>query len=92
LVGISPMVWRRVVVPMGCTLRELHGVFQIAMGDRPEGAAVPQMPPASSRRAARGVLAGRCPSTPLSGVDYRLEFASKWGIFSRPIWGEFTGR
>jgi len=32
LVGIIPMVWRRVLVPSGCTLRELHGVFQIAMG------------------------------------------------------------
>src|SRR5690242_19471830 len=32
LVGISPMVWRRVLVPAACTLRELHGVFQIAMG------------------------------------------------------------
>ena len=32
LVGISPMVWRRVLVPSTCTLRELHGVFQIAMG------------------------------------------------------------
>ena len=32
LLGISPMVWRRVLVPSGCTLRELHGVFQVAMG------------------------------------------------------------
>jgi hypothetical protein len=32
LVGISPMVWRRVLVLSGCTLRELHGVFQVAMG------------------------------------------------------------
>ena len=32
LAGISPMVWRRVLVPAACTLRELHGVFQIAMG------------------------------------------------------------
>src|SRR5512143_3881432 len=32
LVGISPMVWRRMLVPAACTLRELHGVFQIAMG------------------------------------------------------------
>ena len=30
--GISPMVWRRVLVPSGCTLRELHGVFQVEMG------------------------------------------------------------
>jgi hypothetical protein len=32
LLGISPMVWRRVLVPADCTLRELHGVFQVAMG------------------------------------------------------------
>jgi hypothetical protein len=32
LLGISPMVWRRVLVVSGCTLRELHGVFQVAMG------------------------------------------------------------
>ena len=32
LVGISPMVWRRVLVPTTFTLRELHGVIQVAMG------------------------------------------------------------
>ena len=32
LLGISPMVWRRVLVPGTCTLRELHGVIQVAMG------------------------------------------------------------
>jgi hypothetical protein len=32
LTGISPMVWRRVLVPSGFTLRELHGVLQVAMG------------------------------------------------------------
>ena len=26
------MVWRRVLVPVSCTLRELHGVVQVAMG------------------------------------------------------------
>ena len=30
--GISPMVWRRVLVPVRLTLRELHGVIQVAMG------------------------------------------------------------
>ena len=29
---VSPMVWRRVLVPNTCTLRELHGVIQVAMG------------------------------------------------------------
>ena len=32
LVGISPMVWRRVLVPTTFTLRELHGVIQVVMG------------------------------------------------------------
>ena len=32
LLGISPMVWRRLLVPGTCTLRELHGVIQVAMG------------------------------------------------------------
>jgi hypothetical protein len=32
LTGISSIVWRRVLVPANCTLRELHGVIQVAMG------------------------------------------------------------
>ena len=32
LLGISPMVWRRMLVPDTCTLRELHGTIQVAMG------------------------------------------------------------
>jgi hypothetical protein len=32
LTGISPMIWRRVLVPATFTLRELHGVIQVAMG------------------------------------------------------------
>jgi hypothetical protein len=32
LIGISPMVWRRVRLPATFTLRELHGVIQVAMG------------------------------------------------------------
>lgn len=32
LVGISPMVWRRVLVPAAFTLCELHGVIQVTMG------------------------------------------------------------
>jgi len=32
LLGISPMVWRRLLVPSTCILRELHGVIQVAMG------------------------------------------------------------
>ena len=36
LLGVSPMVWRRVLVPADCTLRELHGVFRPA-GDTEAG-------------------------------------------------------
>ncbi|CCV09544.1 conserved hypothetical protein [Mesorhizobium metallidurans STM 2683] len=32
LLGVSPMVWRRVLVPESYSLRELHGVIQVAMG------------------------------------------------------------
>jgi hypothetical protein len=32
LLGVSPMIWRRVLVPATFSLRELHGVIQIAMG------------------------------------------------------------
>jgi hypothetical protein len=32
LIGISPMVWRRLLVPAAFTLRELHGVIQVTMG------------------------------------------------------------
>ncbi|MDA1044315.1 MAG: plasmid pRiA4b ORF-3 family protein [Verrucomicrobia bacterium] len=32
LLGISPMIWRRVLVPSSASLRELHGVLQVAMG------------------------------------------------------------
>ncbi|MGH7104351.1 MAG: IS1096 element passenger TnpR family protein [Acetobacteraceae bacterium] len=29
---ISPMIWRRVLVPASFTLHDLHGVIQVAMG------------------------------------------------------------
>ncbi|MCY4328030.1 MAG: plasmid pRiA4b ORF-3 family protein [Rhodobacteraceae bacterium] len=32
LLGISPMIWRRVRVLDSTTLRELHGILQVAMG------------------------------------------------------------
>lgn len=31
LLGISPMIWRRVLVAASTTLRELHGVLQVSM-------------------------------------------------------------
>jgi hypothetical protein len=30
--GISPMIWRRLLVPAGMTLYELHRAIQIAFG------------------------------------------------------------
>ena len=32
LTGISPMVWRRILVPTAFTFHELHGVIQVATG------------------------------------------------------------
>jgi hypothetical protein len=32
LVGISPMIWRRVLVPAAFSLRELHGMGEYADG------------------------------------------------------------
>jgi Plasmid pRiA4b ORF-3-like protein len=32
LLEISPMVWRRLLVPVCTTLHELHGILQVAMG------------------------------------------------------------
>lgn len=32
LLRVSPMVWRRILVSSTCTLRELHGTIQVAMG------------------------------------------------------------
>jgi hypothetical protein len=32
LLGISPMIWRRVLVAANMNLRELHGVLQVVMG------------------------------------------------------------
>ena len=32
LLGISPMIWRRLLVPSTYTLRERHGIIQVTMG------------------------------------------------------------
>ena len=32
LLEVSPMVWRRLLVPAATSLRELHGIVQVAMG------------------------------------------------------------
>ena len=32
LLGIGPMIWRRVLLPASTSLQELHGIIQAAMG------------------------------------------------------------
>ena len=32
LLGLSPMIWRRVLVLISVSLRELHGILQVSMG------------------------------------------------------------
>ena len=32
LLGLSPMIWRRILVPESVTLCELHGILQVSMG------------------------------------------------------------
>ena len=32
LLGISPMIWRRVLVPASVSLRELYGILQVSLG------------------------------------------------------------
>lgn len=32
LLNITPMIWRRILIPEGYTLHQLHGVIQTAMG------------------------------------------------------------
>jgi hypothetical protein len=68
LLGISPMVWRRVLVPAACTLRELHGVLQVAMGW--EGIHLYQF----CLRAARygsGELSASSPDVTLAALQFR---------------------
>jgi hypothetical protein len=42
LLDISPMVWRRLLLPSSYTLRELHGVIQVAMGWEGSGDDLPE--------------------------------------------------
>jgi len=77
LLGISPMVWRRVQVPATMTLRELHGVIQVAMGW--EGIHLFQFT-LRARRFGSPELAARSPDVPLSelrlrqGTRFRYEY------------------
>lgn len=69
LLGISPMVWRRVQVPASMTLRELHGVIQVAMGW--DGIHLFQFT-LRARRFGSRELAARSPDVTLSQLRLRL--------------------
>ena len=45
LLGISPMIWRRVLVPASVSLRELYGILQVSLGWEPFTYALPECPP-----------------------------------------------
>ncbi len=75
--GISPMIWLRVQVPASMTLRELHGVFQVAIGW--EGIHLFQFT-LRARRFGSLELAALSPDIPLSvlclrsGMRFRYEY------------------
>jgi hypothetical protein len=69
LLGISPMIWRRVQVPANMTLRELHGVIQVMMGW--EGIHLFQFTLRATRFCSPE-LAARSPDVPLSELRLRL--------------------
>ena len=71
LLGISPMVWRRLLVPDTCTLHELHGVIQVAMGW--EGIHLYQFC-LRSRRYGSWEVSASSPDVTLAGLDD----ASSW--------------
>jgi hypothetical protein len=69
LIGISPMIWRRVQVLSSLTLRELHGVIQVATGW--EGIHLFQFT-LRAKRFGSLELAARSPDVPLSELRLRL--------------------
>lgn len=77
LLGLSPMIWRRVQVLDSLTLRELHGVIQVAMGW--EGIHLFQFT-LRARRFGSLELAARSPDVALSelrlrrGTRFRYEY------------------
>src|SRR5690349_3415905 len=68
LLGISPMVWRRVLIPAACTLREFHGVIQVTMGW--EGVHLFQFRLRGSRYGSLE-LAAASPNVPLAALRLR---------------------
>jgi hypothetical protein len=77
LMRISPMIWLRVQVPASMTLRELHGVFQVAIGWK--GIYLFQFT-LRARRFGSLELAARSPDIPLSvfrlrpGMRFHYEY------------------
>ena len=63
LLGTMPPIWRRLLVPAGLTLAQLHDVLQAAMGWQDCHARIQRRPPAfwkaQSGRPAHGNAAGR---------------------------------
>ena len=68
LLDISPMIWRRVLVRESVSLRELHGVIQLAMGW--EGVHLFEFTIRGSRYAGP-FLGGPSPDVPLSNLRFR---------------------
>jgi hypothetical protein len=69
LLGIIPMIWRRVQVPASISLRELHGVIQVVMGW--EGIHLFQFM-LRARRFGSLELAARSPDVSLSDLRLRV--------------------
>ena len=68
LLGISPRIWRRVLVPESVSLCELHGVVQLAMGW--EGIHLFEFAVRSVRYAGPD-LSGTSTDVPLSDLRFR---------------------
>lgn len=68
LLGISPMIWRRVLVPVSIGVRELHGIIQVAMGW--EGIHLYEFDIRAVRYGSLELFAAN-PDLPLSGFAFR---------------------
>ena len=68
LLGLSPMIWRRVLVPVSTSLRELHGIIQVAMGW--EGIHLYQFDIRAARYGSFELFASN-PDVPLSDFAFR---------------------
>jgi hypothetical protein len=77
------MVWRRVQVPASMTLRELHGVIQVALGW--EGIHLFQFT-LRARRFGSRELAARSPDVPLSELRLRLGTRVRYEYDLNGLW------